>query len=412
MNPFRKFKYWIAGEVLANAKDEFERASINLLMNYCMVLLLLATPFLPVLYFKNLFPQLIINALAIGLMPFLFYIIKVKQQVKSAAVLYVLIQFATSGAHLYLSSFQPSVQSLLWCLLHINFSFFVLGRKWGFAMATATISMFVFGILNELSGLTYFNSGYGWDQLMSERDIPNVVIPFFMNMYILNEFVRTRSKAEVEISESKKRSEELLLNILPAETALELQLKGSAEAKYYDEVTVLFADIKNFSAIASETSPQTLVNELHGYFKSFDEIISKYSIEKIKTIGDAYLCASGIPIQNTEHALQVVSAAKEMLSAVQKRNEAGGIHFEFRIGIHSGPIVAGVVGIKKFAYDIWGDTVNLAARMQQNGEPGKVNISEATYGLVKDKFNCEYRGEIEAKNKGKLKMYFVEQLQH
>ncbi len=408
MNPFTKFKYWIAGETLASAKDEFERASINLLMNYCMVLLLLATPFIPVLYFKKLYSQLIINALAIGLMPLLFYIIKVKQQVRSAAVLYVLIQFATSGAHLYLSSFQPSVQSLLWCLLHINFSFFVLGRKWGFAMATVTISMFVFGILNELSGLIYFNSGYSWDQLMSERDIPNVVIPFFMNIYILNEFVRTRSKAEVEISDSKKRSEELLLNILPAETAKELKQKGSADAKYYDEVTVLFADIKNFSVIASETSPQILVNELHECFKAFDEIISKYSIEKIKTIGDAYLCASGIPVKNTGHAVQVVTAAVEMLETVRKRNTAkGDLHFEFRIGIHTGPIVAGVVGIKKFAYDIWGDTVNTAARIQQNSEAGKINISETTFELVKDKFKTEYRGEIEAKNKGKLKMYFV-----
>lgn len=408
MNPLRKFKQYIAGEALANAVDEFERASINLLVDYCIVLLLMAGPFIPTLYFKNLITQFWINIAAFALLPGVFYFLKAHKNYRTAAKLYVLVQFGTSGAHLYLSNFQPNVQSLLWCLLHINFGFFVLGNRWGITLLTCTVCMFVFGVFNEISGFNYIDSGYRWDQLMSEKDLPNLIIPFAMNGYILYSFVKTRKSAEKEIQESKKQSEELLLNILPAETALELKQKGSADAKYYDEVTVLFADIKNFSAIASETSPQILVNELHESFKAFDEVISKYSIEKIKTIGDAYLCASGIPVKNPEHAFEVVSAAREMLNAIQKRKANNkGIHFEFRVGIHTGPIVAGVVGIKKFAYDIWGDTVNTASRMQQNGEPNRINISQSTYDLVKGKFNCEYRGEIDAKNKGKLKMYFV-----
>lgn len=409
LNPIKAFKQYIAGELLVNAKDEFEKARINLLVNYCIVILLLTTPFIPVLYHKNLMPQLWINAIAISTLPLLFYIVKVKQNLRGAAILYVVVQFWTSVSHLYLSSFQLSVQSLLWQFLHVNFAFFVLGSGWGFLMAATTLSFLAFGAINEVSGLTYFNSGYAWDQLMSEHDLPNLVIPFFMNMYILHEFVRTRGMAEIEIQESKKRSEELLLNILPEETALELKEKGSADAKYYKEVTVLFADIKNFSGIASHTSPQDLVNELHQCFKAFDEVISKYQIEKIKTIGDAYLCASGIPVETPTHATQVVSAAREMLQAIQNRSTlAGGVRFEFRIGIHTGPIVAGVVGIKKFSYDIWGDTVNTASRMEQNSEAGKINVSQATYELIKEHFKTTYRGEIEAKNKGKLKMYFVE----
>ncbi|MBK8657761.1 MAG: hypothetical protein IPN22_02505 [Bacteroidetes bacterium] len=256
-NPIQTFKRYIAGDILSAAKDEFERARINLLVNYCIALLLLSTPFIPVLYYKNLMPQLWINAIAISTLPLLFYILKVRQKVRWAAILYVIVQFWTSLSHLYLSSFQLSVQSLLWQFLHINFAFFVLGSSWGFLMAVSTLVFLAFGAVNELSGLAYFNSGYPWDQLMSEHDLPNLVIPFFMNMYILYEFVRTRGVAEIEIQESKNRSEELLLNILPSETAAELKQKGSAEAKYYDEVTVLLPISKFFGHCLKYPSPRT-----------------------------------------------------------------------------------------------------------------------------------------------------------
>ncbi|MFN8360050.1 MAG: adenylate/guanylate cyclase domain-containing protein [Candidatus Kapaibacterium sp.] len=220
---------------------------------------------------------------------------------------------------------------------------------------------------------------------------------------------RLKSKANVSISNEKARSEALLLNILPAEVADELKSTGTAQAKHFNNVTVLFTDFKNFTTVSEQLSPQELVDELHACFKGFDEICSKHTIEKIKTIGDAYLAVCGLPQADEHHAEHVVHAALEIREFMLKRRvNLGEKTFEIRIGINSGSVVAGIVGVKKFAYDIWGDTVNTAARMEQNSEPGKINISETTYALVKDRCTCEYRGEIDAKNKGKLKMYFVE----
>jgi adenylate cyclase len=217
------------------------------------------------------------------------------------------------------------------------------------------------------------------------------------------------SKANLGLEEEKKRSEDLLLNILPSEVANELKSTGSAQAKQFDDVTVLFTDFVNFSRASEKMSPQELVNELDICFKAFDRIIGKYNVEKIKTIGDAYLAVSGLPLPDALHAENAVNVAIEINNFIETRKvQLGDKAFDVRIGIHSGSLVAGIVGLKKFAYDIWGDTVNVAARMEQNSEPGKINISQNTYELLKGKFNCTYRGEIEAKNKGKLGMYFVE----
>ncbi len=223
-----------------------------------------------------------------------------------------------------------------------------------------------------------------------------------------------RKQKEV-VEEEKKRSDELLLNILPAETAEELKRTGSTKAKDFEQVTVLFTDFKNFTLMSEKLSAQELVNEINHCYSAFDNIITKYGIEKIKTIGDAYMCAGGLPVANKTNAFDTVSAAIEMRDFInnekQKRMENGLPFFEIRIGCHTGPVVAGIVGIKKFAYDIWGDAVNIASRMESSGEPGKVNISGSTYELIKDSFNCIHRGKIEAKNKGTVDMYFVEKLQ-
>jgi class 3 adenylate cyclase/Tfp pilus assembly protein PilF len=210
------------------------------------------------------------------------------------------------------------------------------------------------------------------------------------------------------LDNEKKRSENLLLNILPNEVAGELKEKGSAAAREFNNVTVLFTDFVNFTEAGERMSPQALIDELHECFKAFDEIIGKYNIEKIKTIGDAYLAVCGLPIPDEHHAENTVKAAIEIREFMDKRYaHIGNRTFEIRLGIHSGSVVAGIVGVKKFAYDIWGDTVNTAARMEQNSEPGKINISQSTYELVKGKFDCGYRGEIEVKNKGMMKMYYV-----
>ena len=219
---------------------------------------------------------------------------------------------------------------------------------------------------------------------------------------------KTQKRSNALLSKEKKRSEDLLLNILPAEVADELKDTGNATARHFDHVTVMFTDFVNFTQASERMSPQLLIGELHTCFKVFDEIIDKYNIEKIKTIGDSYLAVSGLPVADPRHAEQIIKAAMEINAFVKARKkQMGDAAFEVRIGIHSGSVIAGIVGVKKFSYDIWGDTVNTAARMEQNSEPGKINISQTTYDLVKDKFNFISRGEIDAKNKGKLGMYFV-----
>ena len=188
----------------------------------------------------------------------------------------------------------------------------------------------------------------------------------------------------------------------------ELKAKGVTTAQHYDDVTVLFTDFVNFTQAGERLSPQQLVDELHTCFKAFDEITVKYNIEKIKTVGDAYLAVAGLPTPDLHHAENIVGAAIEIVRFMNERfASTSGNTFKIRIGIHSGPVVAGIVGVKKFAYDIWGDTVNTAARMEQNSEPGKINISGTTYELVKDHFRFIYRGEIDAKGKGQMKMYYV-----
>ena len=235
-----------------------------------------------------------------------------------------------------------------------------------------------------------------------------LVIGGFYNRY---KYIRKTNKI---IKNERDRSKELLLNILPEETARELETNGFAKTRYYESVTVLFTDFKGFSSIAGKLSPQALVAELNDYFGTFDEIVERFGLEKIKTIGDAYMCAGGIPLPNNTHPLNAVNAALAMQEYMQKQNQErlgrGELGWELRIGIHTGPIVAGVVGKKKYAYDIWGDTVNVASRMESNGEPGKVNISSTTYNEIKENYQCLHRGKISAKNIGEVDMYFVERI--
>ena len=214
------------------------------------------------------------------------------------------------------------------------------------------------------------------------------------------------------LDKQKEEIENLLLNILPRKIAKELRLNGAATPRNYESVSVLFTDFKDFTKISTKLTSDELVQELNDYFVAFDSIVEKYNLEKIKTIGDSYMCAGGLPSKNETHPLDTINAALEMQKYMiqkNKLNEAKGKDtWGLRIGIHSGPILAGVVGKKKYAYDIWGSTVNVASRMETAGEVGKVNISEATFNLVKDKFQCHHRGKVSAKNVGEIDMYFVE----
>lgn len=215
-------------------------------------------------------------------------------------------------------------------------------------------------------------------------------------------------KEVIEIE--KENADKLLLNILPDEIAEELKLTGTAKAQRHQEVTVLFADFKDFTSISESHSAEGLVSELDYCFRAFDDIIEKYDLEKIKTIGDAYMCAGGLPVPDKYSTPRVILAAMEMQKFLQELHAENPEKklFRLRIGVHTGPVVAGVVGKKKFQYDIWGDTVNIAARMESASEIGRINISATTYNIVKDFFNCTPRGTIEVKGKGGMEMYFVD----
>lgn len=225
---------------------------------------------------------------------------------------------------------------------------------------------------------------------------------------------RTRELSEKNqlLKSQMERSDELLLNILPYQTALELKELGKAETRYFEEVTVMFTDFRGFTRIAEQLNPSDLVNEIDVCFREFDRIMERYGIEKIKTIGDAYMAAAGLPVENKSHARDMVRAALDIQAYMRKhkaeREKWNKPVFEIRIGIHTGPVVAGIVGSKKFAYDIWGDTVNLASRMESSCETGCINISGSTYMHVNEDFTCRYRGEIAAKNKGLVNMFYVE----
>ncbi len=216
------------------------------------------------------------------------------------------------------------------------------------------------------------------------------------------------------IQEEQNKSEKLLLNILPFEIARQLKSKGKAGSRQYKTVSVMFADFKGFSKYSKELEPNDLVNILDTYFAKFDEIIGRHYLEKIKTIGDAYMCAGGLPLRNKSNPFDAVLAGLEIQNYMNKLNDSKIVSnlsiWELRIGVHTGPVVAGVVGRRKFAYDIWGETVNIASRMEHSGHVGMVNISGTTYEFVKDFFECDYRGKIEAKNIGKVDMYFVNRL--
>lgn len=210
-----------------------------------------------------------------------------------------------------------------------------------------------------------------------------------------------------QIEAEKNKSYQLLLNILPEETAAELLSSGKAVSRRFEMATVLFADFVGFSKTAAALNPEDLVKQIDAYFSGFDEIIQKHHIEKIKTIGDAYMAAGGVPLANDTHAINVADAAFEMQKFTRELERDFRFPFELRIGIHTGTLVAGVVGNHKFQYDIWGDAVNVAARLEQNSEPGRINISGATCALIKDRFEVNYRGKIEAKNIGEIDMYFL-----
>lgn len=210
-----------------------------------------------------------------------------------------------------------------------------------------------------------------------------------------------------ELLRQKEKVDELLSNMLPKDTAAQLKLTGKARTKKFNMVSILFSDIEGFSLIAEQMNPEILVDELDKFFFKFDSLVEEFNIEKIKTIGDAYMAAGGIPDKNHTNPVDVVLAAIRIMQYMRQLKKENEYFWDLRIGIHTGPVIAGVVGQKKLSYDIWGDSVNTASRMESSGEAGKINISGDTYEMVKEFFTCEYRGKMPVKYKGNIDMYFV-----
>jgi class 3 adenylate cyclase len=258
---------------------------------------------------------------------------------------------------------------------------------------------------NRLSELELNRQKFAKNALIAGLGLVSLII------FILYRDYLNKIKTNKLLDSQKAEIQSLVSNILPDEVAQELKRDGVATPRFYESASVLFTDFKSFTKLADKLSPQEVIAELNACFNAFDDIIDRHGLEKIKTIGDAYMCAGGIPLADPNHYWNIVRAAREIQDYILVRNrereEQGLPPWEIRIGIHVGPIVAGVVGKKKYAYDIWGSTVNIASRMESNGEPGQINISAALYELVKTKYHCTYRGKIYAKNVGEIDMYFL-----
>lgn len=239
------------------------------------------------------------------------------------------------------------------------------------------------------------------------------IVLIFLSLLLYLLFKRTRASKSV-IEQEKNKADELLLNILPAEISEALMRSGKVEAQHFDHVTILFTDIVGFTKASEQMQPQELMDELNLIYSHFDEIVARHGIEKIKSIGDAYMAAGGLLLSAQSSVRSTVLAGLDMQEYMRKRSQerkAAGLRvFEMRVGIHTGPVVAGIIGVKKFQYDVWGDTVNTANRMETNGAPGRVNISEETYKIIREdpEFQFERRTRVVVKGKGEMQMYFVQ----
>jgi class 3 adenylate cyclase len=398
--------------------DEWDYRRHKLFVSVCFVTALYALFFLPTSILEEyhgavivIIPHIICNFL----LPFF---LKNKVPLKILANAYILILglslswiMKISGG-VYHTATDPQLMVLMpvMALLFLNF-------RWAlFWFFISIIIVTTFGLF-ELYGFNFdIQMNYKYIQVQNLMAVVGHIVLVAMVINIFenqkNRAMETLAKNNKIVEEERRRSDEMLLNILPSEVMNELKATGKTTARNYDLATVMFTDFKDFTLISNTLSPEELVTGIDEYFETFDRILEGYNVEKIKTVGDAYLCAGGVPLPNTKNPVEVVHLAFHFLKSIQelkeKRSAEGKITFDVRIGIHSGPLIAGVVGIKKFSYDIWGDAVNTAARIQQNGIEGRINISGTTYELIKHRFNCTYRGRIEAKHKGLIDMYFVD----
>ena len=342
------------------------------------------------------------NAL-LGLMFLMVLIFNRKGWRVMASVWLILASYMSLFLFLYLLGYSSGVEVV--CFLIIILPYMTFPRK-------ARNITHVFSILACLTLIVtvIFQSNItahfaGLDPYISQ--IVNISITGFICLILISSMSILIDKSEESLMAEQKKSEDLLHNILPANIIKDLKESGKTIPKRHKNITILFTDFEGFTKIVSSISAITLVNELNDIFGRFDEIMEETEVEKIETIGDAYMAACGLEKEITNHAANCIRAAQTMLSYLEERNKSHEIKWRMRVGIHSGTVVAGVVGKKKFAYDLFGDTINTASRIESAGEVGKINISSSTYELIKNDYTCLSRGKIFAKGKGELKMYFV-----
>ena len=342
------------------------------------------------------------NAL-LGLM-FLIVLIFNKKGWRVLATIWLTIaSYISVLLFLYLLGYSSGVAFI--CFLIIIMPYMTFPRKarklaHGFSILACLTLIVTVLLQSNMSG--HYNE---IDPYLSQ--VVNISITGFICLALIWSMSVLIDRSEESLMAEQKKTDDLLHNILPVNVAKDLKETGRTIPQRHKNVTILFTDFKGFTELVASISEITLVNELNDIFGRFDEIVEEEGVEKIETIGDAYVAACGLGEELNEHAINCIKAAQQMLYYLEERNRKHEIKWRMRVGIHSGPIVAGVVGKKKFRYDLFGDTINTASRMESSGEPGKINISGPTYQLVRNDIDCEYRGKIHAKGKGEMEMYFV-----
>ncbi len=304
---------------------------------------------------------------------------------------------------LYLLGYSSGVATICFLIIILPYMTFPRNAR-GFAHSFSLLACLT--LIVTVLFQSQINAHYeGMDSYLSQ--VVNISITGLICLTLIWSLSVLIDRSEDSLKAEQKRSDDLLHNILPANIIRDLKDSGKTIPKRHKNVTILFTDFVGFTELVASISAITLVNELNDIFGRFDEIMEETEVEKIETIGDAYMAACGLEEEITNHAVNCITAAQKMLSYLEERNKSHEILWRMRVGIHSGTIVAGVVGKKKFAYDLFGDTINTTSRIESAGEAGRINISSSTYELVKNDFTCLSRGKVFAKGKGELEMYFV-----
>ncbi len=399
-------KFWDMVSHIGIEQQEYSEARRIVLTNQmAFVLILMSWGYivLSIIHdFNRLMPTVLINLCAAFCYPLVHLSNHFKQH-NLEKILILFIPFVQIISVVYLLSTSSGIQ--LYFFLTVPAIFIIFSEKrWQFFFLVGVIFAFLLVQITFIPESSIIQDDKIYLDALYLSALVIVLLLLCLFQVLFNKEI---DRVERLLKNEHQKSNQLLLNILPKSIAERLKIKTEIIADKYAEASVLFADLVGFTEISSSMLPSKLVGIIDDIFSRFDSIVDKFSLEKIKTIGDSYMIAGGVPIENDNHAELIAKAALEMQSAIKDFNQENNENIDIRIGIHSGPLIAGVIGNKKISYDIWGDTVNIASRMESHSENGKIQISEATYHFIKGKFQIEKRGEIDIKGKGIMKTYYL-----